>query len=39
VTTTADIVVEEVLGVRFGRRLDPGAGTILFFPEEIRGGP
>ncbi len=39
VTTTADIVVEEVLGVRFGRRLDPGAGTILFFPEEIPGGP
>ncbi|MBI4582853.1 MAG: DNA-binding protein [Planctomycetes bacterium] len=36
VTTTADVVVEEVLGVKFGRRLDQEVGTVLFFPEKMQ---
>lgn len=33
VTTTADVIIEEVLGARFGRKLDPEVGAVLFFPE------
>jgi predicted DNA-binding protein with PD1-like motif len=34
VTTTADVIIEEVLGVEFGRREDPDVGAVLFFPAE-----
>jgi len=32
VTTTADVIISEVLDVDFGRRFDPAVGTVLFFP-------
>jgi predicted DNA-binding protein with PD1-like motif len=32
VTTTADVIVQEVLGVKFGRGFDPDVKTTLFFP-------
>lgn len=34
VTTTADVIMQEVLGVRFGRGFDPDVKTILFFPSQ-----
>jgi uncharacterized protein len=32
VTTTADVVMQEVLDVKFGRGFDPDIKTTLFFP-------
>ncbi len=32
VTTTADVIMQEVTGVTFGRRFDPDVKTTLFFP-------
>ena len=32
VTTTADVIMQEVLGVKFGRGFDPDVKTTLFFP-------
>lgn len=32
VTTTADVIISEVLDVEFGRGFDKEVGTILFFP-------
>ncbi len=34
VTTTADVIVQEVLGVKFGRGFDPDVKTTLFFPSQ-----
>lgn len=34
VTTTADVIIEEVLGVTFVRKHDAAIGAILFFPAE-----
>lgn len=36
VTTTADVVMQEVLEVRYGRGLDPDVKTVLFFPAAAR---
>jgi predicted DNA-binding protein with PD1-like motif len=34
VTTTADIIVQETEGVRFGRAMDPDVKTVLFLPSQ-----
>lgn len=34
VTTTADVIIEEVRNVEFGRGFDPEVRTTLFFPKQ-----
>ena len=34
VTTTADVIIAEVLDVEFGRGFDPDVKTVLFFPRQ-----
>jgi len=36
VTTTADVIMQEVLGVKFGRGFDEEVKTTLFFPRETK---
>jgi len=35
VTTTADVIMQEVLGVKFGRGFDEDVKTTLFFPSAV----
>jgi predicted DNA-binding protein with PD1-like motif len=35
VTTTADVIISEVLDVEFGRGFDEEVGTVLFFPRQL----